>query len=262
MREGFPHCLLFAISLAWTATYLVAAAPVSAQSLDHFKCYQALLFVPVSPPPPTLATVALADQFGVERQVTIPELEYRFCNPTVKIFGATSTGILDPDHHLTFYAYDPVNPAPIKGAVEIFNQFGRQKFEIETANVLAVPTSKIGPPPPADLDHFKCYFASGDLPKGIVVVELDDQFEVRKHKLLEPLYFCNPVEKTDLVTNDVTEIQNEDAHLACYTITPGYFWPPIDLVIANQFYDSTKDMQVTIGDVLCAPSRKLRFKLE
>jgi hypothetical protein len=230
-----------------------------ARGLDHFKCYGLLIPVQLDPPPPP--EVLIADQFSEER-VVIGD-EYRFCNPVEKRFHSRISPIIDNDHHLTFYHFDPVTPQQIAGVVSVVNQFGRQKFEFESANVLAVPTEKQEPglSPPVGLNHFKCYFIAGALPRNVIAVGLEDQFEKAKHKVLAPFLFCNPAEKEDVAGN-VTPIEDPNAHLTCYKISLVNFFANKSIVIANQFTDpSTKDLFPFRADLLCLPSRKEGFRL-
>ena len=172
------------------AVLLVAlAGPVAAQkegdgptappNLDHFYCYFAS--GRVQP-----ATVLLQDQFDAALNKTdqVQDLRFiRFCNPVQKTTSkGTVTQILHPADHPAMYL---INPEPIIPRVVIVrNQFGTQQLRTGNAVLLAVPSGKVWPVPvtvppqtppiPTDLDHFKCYLASGKPIDRAVL--LKDQF--------------------------------------------------------------------------------------
>jgi hypothetical protein len=221
----------------FTTVLLVAlagrAAAQTAPTLDHFYCYFALDrgLKPV--------TVTLQDQFDVGLNPLIPPAEekvqdlriVRFCNPVKKTTAdGKVTEILHKDDHLTMYL---ITPEPIiPRVVIIHNQFGTQQLRTGNAVLLAVPSGKVWPvgtatsaPIPTDLDHFKCYLASGRNIGRRVLLQ-DQFFKDTKGVLagvLQPILFCNPVKKvvvnpsTGLSTT--TDITHPDAHLACYVTT-------------------------------------------
>jgi hypothetical protein len=252
-----------ATAAALLGALALTAAPGSAEAggsaiLDHFKCYFVQgEFVE--------ERVRLQDQFDRRLEIVEDVLvgdPLRFCNPVAKVHGRSVTEISNKDHHLTFYQFDQANDGTIVGAVKIANQFGEQTLKVESANILAVPTHKQEGElqVPKGLDHFKCYFASGRTLRRPGVVGLKDQFESLRHKLREPHYFCNPVRKAR-GEDDITEIQNPDHHLTCYTLSFERTQAR-DLVIANQFTDPTTDLVAGAGNLLCVPTKKLDFKVE
>jgi hypothetical protein len=251
-----------AVVLATASTAVKAQGSEPDFRLDHFKCYRMPEVTGNTVPGP----VRLEDQF--DRALGIIELveffvPLRFCNPVEKRFAGVVSAIKNSEHHLTLYAFDPLDGKPIRGVVLAVNQFGKQKLEIESADILAVPTAKNptgAPVPPADLDHYKCYYARGEVPGRLRVVGLADQFEKVRHKLYEPVLFCNPVQKTD-VSGNVFPIQNREDHLTCYKISVA----TVDhkfAVIANQFTDPILDMFAAAADLLCLPTQKASFKLD
>ena len=250
--------LISAIVLATTFT------TVRAQDfrLDHFKCYR-MPEVTGNTVLPT--TVTLQDQFDIalgRAELVEVFVHLRFCNPVEKRVAGAVTEIKRNDHHLTLYAVDPVEGKPIRGDVVVLNQFGKQKLRIESADILAVPTTK-NPgslDPPAGLDHYKCYYADGAAPAALRVVGLEDQFETVRHKLREPVLFCNPTRKTD-AAGKVFPVENADDHLTCYKISIA----TVDrkfAVIANQFTDPILDMFAASADLLCVPTKKEKFALD
>lgn len=261
MRDQSSKGWLSFVGPALTATLVVAVLAISvrAQSLDldHFKCYALILTVPIDSHPPS--EVIIADQFSEER-VIIGE-ESRFCTPVEKRFGNRVTPIFNEDHHLTFYKYDPVTPLLIQGVVKVVNQFGTQKFKLENADLLAVPTEKKqqGHHEPQGLNHFKCYFIVDGLPNNLIAVRLKDHFEKAKHKVLEPFLLCNPAKIED-ADGDVTPIEDPNAHLVCYKISQVNYYQR-RVRIANQFTAGETELFPFSADLVCVPSKKLDFKL-
>ena len=184
-------------------------------ALDHFACYnlsQTSNVTFITPPP---WQVYVEDQFiagGAE--VGLP---LRFCNPTEKTYSATVTPILDADHHLTVYSLEWCAVVG-QWSVQFKNQFGTQQLTVQGPVALAVPTQKLEPgdhDPPGGLDHFLLY----DVLLGggtMWLVNLHDEFGYQPNvDVLAPLYFANPVKKTD-AAGMVTEIQSPEAHLVFY----------------------------------------------
>jgi hypothetical protein len=226
--------------------------PPLEQRVDHFRCY------PPLNNPVVNTNIQLIDQFdaalhSVENinQLTI----FRFCNPAKKTVGGVVTPIVNIKHHLTFFL---INPQPlIMRAVTVKNQFGTQTLSVADARALAVPTGKAifpnpAPPAPLDLDHYKCYIASGN-PVNVLVT-LSDQFFAESVGVTQPLAFCNPVTKIhDGIT---TGIRNPDGHLVCYATTPSAF-AGATVNISNQFGLFT--LELSRPDLLCVPSLKLAW---
>jgi hypothetical protein len=187
------------------------------------------------------------------------------------------TGIQHPADHLAMYLFtpDPWSSHPIiPRVVIIHNQFGTQRIRTANAVLLAVPSGKVWPVPvtnlppppnvPTDIDHFKCYLASGRAIDRRVL--LKDQFfqDTREGVLaavLQPLLFCNPVKKvvvnpsTGLSTT--TDITHPLDHLACYVTTRRNFQST--LLYDNQFSPQLAGLRVSSPDFLCVPSLKLRW---
>jgi hypothetical protein len=85
-------------------------------------------------------------------------------------------------------------------------------------------------------------------------VFLLDQFHPEDVTVLDPVVFCNPVEKTLLPGGPTYDIIDPDNHLACYDIDPK-LPPPIDMVAtSDQFADLIFDPFEP--QFLCVPSQK------
>jgi hypothetical protein len=245
------------VVMAGTSAAWAQAAP----GVGHFKCYASR----GQAADPSLAKVVLEDQFdaslGIKEEVEVTR-PVRFCNPVEKRYKRRTASIANPNNHLTFYSFDPAAAAPTTATVIVFNQFGTRILELESADILAVPTEKqeSGSAFPDTLSHFKCYFAFG---KGVdeAVVGLADQFEKVKHKLLDPALFCNPVRKYDISGEQIGPIFNPKVHLVCYNISRANYLVR-QLVIANQFTVTTTDIVTGPGDMLCVPSLKLQFSVD
>jgi hypothetical protein len=262
-RSTIGSTLFAALVLAVVSTPATAQRTGQDFRLDHFKCYQALDYGQVLD-----VTVQLEDQFDLAagaRESANHFKPLRLCNPVEKRIGNVVNEITpgNENHHLTLYAFEPDPIVSLNGIVLVSNQFGQQKLEFESAFILAVPTGKtLGssvPTAPDDLNHFKCYFVRGDASKYFRIVGLADQFEKTRHKLLEPVLFCNPVRKF-VSDGDSYEIMDPaDEHLTCYRIsitttnTRAVF-------IANQFTNGA-DTSFVVGaaDLLCVPTEKKSF---
>jgi len=200
-------------------------------ALDHFTCYWIYEEATLVPG----GVLSLEDQFGaVEAELGWP---LYFCNPVEKVYGGVETPILDPDHHLTLYEIY-YQQEPQYWQVEVYNQFGQQELIVQGPIQLAVPTHKLEPglhDPPVGLDHFLLYEVIQYMPdmNWQSLIGLNDEFGGQEFSGVAPIYFANPVRKTD-ASGMVTEIQNPDAHLVFYDIQGQYYtYPPVQVV--NQF---------------------------
>jgi len=235
------------LTLSLVLGALTAPAFLSAQvpPLEHFQCYA----IRKADPHP-IASVGLVDQFKTPEDSIEVLRARRFCNPTRKVDENGQFGINDIRQHLTFYATYP-QEGPLRWAV-VSNQFGqRQVLILREPVALAVPTHKPPHEAPKGLDHFRCYAANGAaVNKG---VGLSDQFitPLTGHFVLNPKMFCNPVQKRH--NDTITEIQNPDEHLTCYSMTRVPFNMQRD--VRNQF--GGQSFQIGPPDTLCVPSRKL-----
>jgi hypothetical protein len=72
--------------------------------------------------------------------------------------------------------------------------------------------------------------------------------------VLDPLLFCNPVEKTHGTV--VTPIEHKEAHLTCYSMTRVRFTR--EVAMRNQF--GVQNLVVGPPDILCVPTRKLSWQ--
>lgn len=261
-RVTLALCLLVGVTSAASAQKETAPP-----DLDHFKCYYTLSNL-------TQVPMLLRDQFDEARGLVTNFADIRiarFCNPVEKTVLPTPgmtfrhSRITNPGAHLTMFHLAPQPIVPRQ--VWIRNQFGNQQLALRDAAVLAVPTAAeaIVPgtepvaslPLPTGLDHFKCYNASGR--RLDAVVRLRDVFNEGMTRVLEPVAFCNPVEKTRLETptgKELTPITNPVGHLTCYTITPMRFGG-LTVLITNQF--GSGHLNVGQPDELCVPSLKLRW---
>jgi len=238
--------------LLFTLTLFVAGlssvwGQTSATPVDHFKCYQ---FPPADPLP---VSATLQDQFDVAvsqvEQITFI-VPFRFCTAVQKLIGTAVTPIVNPADHLDMYL---INQQPVLARrVVVNNQFGTQTLAVSEARILAVPSVQLpATTPPLNLDHYKCYIASG--PPVNVIATLGDEFQTVTQEILSPAYFCNPALKTH--NGVVTPINNPLQHLTCYGISPAPFSGSVSTV--NQF--GGVSAPITTADMLCAPSQKLSW---
>ena len=99
--------------------------------LDHFKCYKAV-------GEPVEKKVTLRDQFGASRNIaTKPVL---FCLPVHKRHEDRDFKIMNPDAHLAVYALEK---QPFERRIETKDQFGRNRLEVLSRELLAVPSLKL-----------------------------------------------------------------------------------------------------------------------
>jgi len=243
------------IALLSLAVVFSVSAQGQAAVVDHFRCY----LVPAAATQPV--NVQLLDQFdaaaGNIENITKLSIEH-FCNPVNKTVNGVTTPIVNIKHHLTMYQINP--QTTISRTVTVKNQFGTQTLSVADARWLAVPTGKAlppnpPPPPSADLDHYKCYAASGPSLLNVIAT-LRDQFRTDTVRVLQPVRFCNPVQKTH--DGVVTPILNPSVHLVCYSTTVVTF--QTNIVIQNQFTPGM-NLQVVNPDLLCAPSSKLAWQV-
>jgi hypothetical protein len=219
------------LGLIFLAILTLLSSQATAQTIDHFKCYEAdgddLVNVNVN----------LQDQFGVESGVSVeaPEL---FCNPVDK----NSEGFVDETAHLAGYEISDDDSERI---VIVSNQFGEQTLELEGSGLLFVPSTKngVGVFSDLNLDHFKCYEADG-VPVN-VAVNLRDQFGFAMAVLVgEPELFCTPVNKNG------GGVMEPDADLTCYAIDDDQGGQQV-VVVDNQF--AMQNLELDDPEMLCVP---------
>jgi hypothetical protein len=250
-------CWLYSIaSLVFVCGSMSVVAPsawaqqgVDFEEETHFRCY----VVSQQTPQPATA-VTLEDQFleDVSLEVDEPLL---FCPPVSK----NGLPIEEPVEHLTVYGA-AANLVPHR-IVETEDQFGPRTLELVGARVLLVPTQKLtvnGQPTgfdfPDDLNHSWCYEANGEPVDRDVT--LDDQFRSDTVRVEQPVYFCNPVEKTRVIDGKTvtTRIEEREVHLTCYDIHAPQKVEATEVGILNQFERDT--FTITASDLLCVPAEK------
>ena len=238
--------------LRFTATVTYTPAPPDL-GLDHFKCYT------VKPRDIKRRSVSLRDQFAT-RKSSVRQVK-QLCNPVVKTHGKTTTPIRNPSAHLVCRrTVDSGKPVPTR-FVRLRNQFGVQDARTTGAQTLCLPSLKrhikkgssstpTGSNPERVLDHFRCYGLTPQ--KKLVGVTLRDQFVKGQAKVIELVRLCNPVQKT--FKGKVTKIKRFEAHLACYRISDGASFKPLDVAVRNQF--GIKRLRVLKAETLCLPTFK------
>lgn len=233
---------LGSLVLASLAGTLLFAGPAAAQQLDHFMCYG------VSSKPINVGNVQLQDQFdvmgGIVEIVRVNRPVF-FCNPVRKTRPGHISPIIDRTAHLKWYSITTTT-VPTHVAI-VNNQFGpEQKLSIKQPKWLAVPTAKDDLPFPEQLDHYKCYAASGASVNATVTLE--DQFERdRNFVVLRPLRYCNPVRKVHGPV--IVDIKNAQSRLVCYDVAR-------PARTANQFGQET--LWIRKMD-LCAPTELVKL---
>lgn len=225
------------------AVILAFSVPAFSQGkVDHYKVY-------ALNPTFTKIAVKLADNFNTET-VTLSELG-GLGHPVDK----NREGIIAPNAYLSVYVFKPKTVHG--GKIKFKDQFGIQTWKLGHADFLLVPTEKIktgSKPPPATLDHYKCYEASGNrLDKK---VSLRDEYDGKTAKTVtveQPCFWCNPATKTH--GTKTFKINNPKQYLACYLIKPQTrFSPPKLERTKDQF--GTHKMVVMFPNLLCVPATK------
>ena len=252
--------MIVALLVALPALLASHAGAQTEPRLDHFKCWTVVEGRPAND------FVLLHDQFNQagELEPALVRSPIFFCNPTVKIPSTgVVTPILHPDNHLKMYLIT-THPDPTTRTVTFSNQFtaaAGQTLTVFQPVILAVPTQKDPHAEPHGLNHFQCYLARGEPINAPVV--LQDQFDKQRRevvKVLQPVLFCNPVEKQhDGVITPIIppSTANDQDHLTCYVFTPSTT-KTTGVRTRNQFGEER--LLATGSRFLCVPSQKLRVQ--
>jgi hypothetical protein len=242
--------------LAVAVPTAVAQGPqprVNFEEETHFRCYI------VSQQTPQPATpVTLTDQFLENVSIEIDE-PLQFCAPVGK--NVPLSTIDEPEEHLTMYAAAANLPDQL--IVDTQDQFGLRTLEVVGPRVLLVPTQKLtvngvdtGLDFPDRLNHWWCYAANGEPVDQNVTLE--DQFRTDAVRVEQPVYFCNPVEKTRVDARRPERVPEPEVHLTCYDLHGPQRTNPTQVGIFNQFERDT--FTITSFELLCVPSAKLGFR--
>ena len=200
--------------------------------VDHFKAYRVQQQVLAAP-----EIVGLKGQFDANfRPAQIESLRF-LCTPVSK----NNEGIIDNDHHLSWYKF--LNPVPEpQRDVTIVNQFFPEgtTMRIHRGRSLLVPFQKTNPgnhPAPVGLDHYKLYEVIDAAPLNPIVSLSDQFFEGANQEtdvpVLQARLFGVPVEKQHGEEN--FPINNERDHLVVYQVVNRNYVPPIAITGNDQF---------------------------
>jgi hypothetical protein len=230
--------LFLAMFVLLAATVAIAQPELPHE--NHYRVYFARPYTYVEP-------ILLRDQFGTY-QVDFFTLEH-WANPAEKIHNGVSYPPVDPMIHQTWWRanFPPIEPH----FITVIDQFGADKWTVYNPEYLVNPALKNvpgGSPPP--WNHYLCYRAQGS-PVGQLVI-LVDQFGIVTVQLMNRFRFCNPVEKTHLVTGKVEPIIDPKAHLACYSYPRNPFAYPV--IAVDEF--GTWQFDANNDDCLCVPALK------
>jgi len=102
----------------------------------------------------------------------------------------------------------------------------------------------------SDADHFLCYDAAGS-PLNLTA-NLINQFLPEQIVLLDPKFFCNPVEKQH--AGVTFPILNDIEHLVCYDIDPHGSLNVPSVILVDQFLTTLGLPFESV--LLCVPSLK------
>jgi hypothetical protein len=237
--------------------------------IDHFKIWQV-----ERRESSWKSFLSLADQFTDREKQKLagcPAVLEWIANPVEK----NRKPILHKEPHLTGWRmkFEPANPPPPAGFVEIHNQFTSKegvRWHLGKPQYLLVPAGKGYNPkePPPDpgqakvkFDHYLCYEilkpVAVTLPKAVT---LWDQFDQKLDKLesitrIVPRFLGVPVAKGG------GRIFERDPHLAIYEIDPHTKVPPGKIrITTNDQFGPNRDVAVIQSIYLAVPSTKVWHK--
>lgn len=197
--------------------------------------------------------VELRDQFGMLNTSYV--VREKLANPTDK----NGEGYYDPLRHQTWWSLKDASPDGSVHQILVTHQFGQFNWSVYNPRYLVLPANKsddpLNPPPPTPPppgNHYLCYDAVG--PPLDIGVTLVDQFGTWQPALVQPIVFCNPVEKT--IAGNIYPIVDPDVHLACYELLPAGF-APYTIWMQDQFIPNPPFPNVTLDQCwFCLPSLK------
>lgn len=248
--RSVPFAIALAVAaLAFAAVTALLAPPpaagAAAARLDHFLVYEVKRVE-------AQHKVELSDQFNLPLAPAVLEWQTHFANPTRKVHAGGSAGIVDTDHHLSWYTAPAPQP---RRTVRFRNQFGQHSVDTGASAFLLVPTQKTsdrGSEFPKDLDHYRCYrVVKVNVAPTLPAVRLRDQFGPSSAQVGGPVLFCNPSRKVREGERPVG-VQNADDHLAVYRLPPRAVEKRIR--VRDQFGDRT--LRTTRRVYLAVPSEK------
>ena len=206
---------------------------------DHYKIYE------IDAPAAIFGeAVKATDQFS--NYEFIVEGPLRLGVPTDK----NGSGFIFPELHYTWYAVDGEPAQPLRQVV-YENQFGENVVQVRQPRWLLTPALKNQASPSLPLvNHYLCYDAVGgglNIPASLI-----NQFGGEEVLLLDPKFFCNPVQKEH--AGVLFPILNELDHLVCYDFTPHGTFAGISVGIVDQFVQTFGLPFESV--LLCVPSEK------
>ena len=192
---------------------LLGATSASAQSLNHFQCYEVSNTTFALRP-----GVALVDRLG---PLTVGVYgPHTLCAPSDKN-GEDPTAPLDPDHLLA-YRLRRTERFEKVFAQRVTNQFGTLSVDLVKPARLMVPTatSLTGPAIPIApaIDHFTCYkvrkTAGTSRFARVSNVTIETSLETLTFDVRKPRRLCLPTDKN----GETPGAENHPEHLMCYRI--------------------------------------------
>jgi hypothetical protein len=201
--------------------------------------------------------VTLIDQFGTE-QVRLGAVRQLLTPVEKRRTGRAPEPIQRPAEHLKCYRIS----GPDAGrTVRVTNQFTEStELTVGAPTDLCAPATKVlegePGPPPADLNHYKCYAVSRT-PAVAENVDLVDQFGTERVRVQRPSRLCNPVEKRR-AGRDPEPPPHPTEHLVCYQMRElGDPFVPRSVFTRDQF--RTETLSIDEPSRLCVPSEKLEL---
>jgi hypothetical protein len=224
------------VDMTWDAGMYI---PTQVET-DHYKTYE------VPGGPYIEMPLILRDQFGEEYADTMQLA--KLATPVSK----NGEPIHDPLAHLSWWEFFQTHPHPTR-IVTVENQFGLYDWTVKDPRYLLLPALKNSSPDDVipDKNHYLCYKAFGDTMS--INVTLVDQFDSSTVFVVEPAYFCNPVEK-EIPGGIVYPIVDSLAHFTIYRVlNPNAYDIPV--TVLDQFGFWT-DIRLEENRYLCVPADK------
>jgi hypothetical protein len=170
-------------------------------------------------------------------------------------------GVIDATTALEGYTIRPPRKSGPQRILQVTNEFGPLRVEIDRPDALLVPTAGSPESDPAlpgasNVDHYACHrlrlVTDGPPFAHIEGVRLMDQFGTRSVDLTTPRHLCAPV------GNDGTGIKNPGGYFLCYQAQPSLAGPQNALGPARQLHTNNELGSGRLAAIrqaeLCVPS--------
>lgn len=200
--------------MAMVAVLALSSVPASAQGDPGLLPENHYLVWRLVNPNTFAGPVTLDDQFG--SVIGDQFVNDKWGNP---LFMKNDEPVIwDETVHQNWWRLEPPVPQHLR-KVKVQHQLGVFDLETFDAAYLLNPADKLDQIPgwPTWANHYLCYDAAGP-PLGLTLT-VTDQWGTWTVVVMDPAFFCNPVQKTDPDGN-VYDIIDPNSHLTCYWVDP------------------------------------------